>query len=167
MREATQLDWDPRVVAYDHPDAVALVAAVQQVYVHRYGQNDITPVATGEFSAPAGLFLVGYSDGAPVACGGWRFRAATGEDPVLRDGDVELKRMYVVDGMRGRGLARRLLAELERHAAAAGARRIVLETGPRQPEAIQLYRTSGYHELGRFGAYRDHPLSRCFAKPLP
>ena len=166
MRDATQLDWDPRVVAYDHPDAVALVAAVQQVYVHRYGQSDITPVATGEFTPPAGLFLVGYSGGAPVACGGWRFRAGAG-DPVLRDGDVELKRMYVVDGMRGRGLARRVLAELERRAAGAGARQIVLETGPRQPEAIQLYRSSGYHELASFGAYRDHPLSRCFAKPLP
>jgi GNAT superfamily N-acetyltransferase len=166
MRDATQLDWDPRVVAYDHPDAIALVAAVQQVYVHRYGKSDVTPVATDEFAPPAGMFLVGYSGGVPLACGGWRLRGGA-EDPVLRDGDVELKRMYVVDAMRGRGLARRLLAELERRAVAAGARRIVLETGTRQPEAIQLYRSSGYREVGRFGAYRCHPLSRCFAKPLP
>ncbi|MDT7555640.1 MAG: hypothetical protein QOI68_110 [Pseudonocardiales bacterium] len=154
---------DVRVVDYGHPDAAALVAAVQQVYVERYGGADATPVAPAEFAPPAGLFLVGYLDGAPVTCGGWRLRAA---GPGLPATDAELKRMYVVAAVRGRGFARRLLTELERTAAEAGARRLVLETGTRQPEAIELYRSAGYQPIAGFGFYRDKPGSRYFGKPL-
>ena len=69
----------------------------------------------------------------------------------LRDGDAEIKRMYVVASHRGRGIARAVLAELERAAAAAGRRRMVLETGDRQPEAVALYTSSGYRPVDRFG----------------
>jgi GNAT superfamily N-acetyltransferase len=154
-----------RAVGYDHPDAVALVAAVQREYVVRYGGPDSAPLSAAELDPPVGHFLVGYLDGRPVACGGWRNRAAD-EDRGLRDGDVEIKRMYVAEAMRGRGFARRLLAELERTAAAAGGRRMVLETGIRQPEAIALYQSAGYQPLERFGWHRDSENSRCFAKPL-
>ena len=65
-------------------------------------------------------------------------------DPELRDGDAEIKRMYVIAAHRGRGIARAVLAELERTAAAAGRRPMVLETGDRQPEAVALYTSSGY-----------------------
>jgi GNAT superfamily N-acetyltransferase len=153
-----------RVVSYDHPDAAALITEVQQEYVRRYGEEDITPVDPAEFSAPRGLFLVGYLDGRPVACGGWRAHDA--DDPEFADGDAEIKRMYVAPSARGRGLARALLAELERTAAAAGRRRLVLETGLRQPEAIALYSSSGYAQVARFGAYRDYADSVCFAKPI-
>ncbi|HEY2204117.1 MAG TPA: GNAT family N-acetyltransferase [Pseudonocardia sp.] len=154
-----------RIAAYTEPAAVALVGAVQAVYLQRYGDTDITPVDPAEFAPPGGCFLVGDVDGVAVACGGWRLRRA-GADPALRDGDIEVKRMYVADGMRGRGFARLLLAELERRAVEAGGRRVVLETGTRQPEAIALYRSSGYRPMTTFGAYRDDPLSRCFAKSL-
>lgn len=77
-----------------------------------------------------------------------------------------MKRVYVVPDARGRGLARRMLAEVERTAASAGRTRMVLETGLRQPEAIGLYQSAGYHPIAPFGAYRDDPLSRCFAKEL-
>jgi GNAT superfamily N-acetyltransferase len=154
-------------VGYDHPDAAELITAVLSVYEQRYGdgEGDATPVDPAEFAPPTGCFLVGYLDGRPVACGGWRRRAA-GEDPALRDGDIEVKRMYVVEALRGRGLSRWLLAELERRAVEAGGRRVVLETGTRQPEAIGLYLSSGYHRMPNFGVYREHPLSRCYAKPL-
>ncbi len=135
------------VVAYDHPDAVVLIAEVQQEYVVRYGDQDATPVEPVEFAPPRGLFLVAYVDGAPAACGGWR---AHGED-------VELKRMYVTPAFRGRGLARAVLAELERKAVAAGYRRVILETGSKQPEAIALYLSSGYAPVPRFGFYADAP----------
>lgn len=154
-----------RTVGYDHPDAVTLIDAVQQVYLERYGGIDATPVAPSDFAPPLGLFLVGYASGLPVVCGGWRLRRA-GSDPQLRDGDVELKRMYVMDGHRGRGYARLLLAELERAAVAAGGLRIVLETGTLQPEAVALYRSSGYRPMPRFGVYRDSEDSLCFTKPL-
>ncbi|WP_189054150.1 GNAT family N-acetyltransferase [Longimycelium tulufanense] len=154
-----------RIVPFDHPDAVALSAAVQQEYVQRYGDEDVTPIEPDEFTPPRGLFLVGYLDDGPVACGGWRAR--DNEEEHLRVGDAELKRMYVVPEARGNGLARALLAELERTAALAGRRRVVLETGTKQPEAIALYLSCGYIEAPQFGVYRGHPCSRCFSKLLP
>ncbi|GAB3276848.1 GNAT family N-acetyltransferase [Parasphingorhabdus pacifica] len=150
------------IVAYEHPEAQRLVEKVQQEYVVRYGESDITPVRAEEFSTPRGLFLLGYLDGEAVASGGWRIR--DGDEPGFENGDVELKRMYVVPEARGRGLSRVMLAELEAAAARAGCSRILLETGTRQPEAIALYRSSGYVEIAKFGAYQDDPESTCFAK---
>jgi GNAT superfamily N-acetyltransferase len=155
-----------RPTPFDHPDSVRLITEVQLVYVERYGGEDKTVLDAQEFEASAGFFIVGYVDGEPVACGGWRARRA-GESPALRDGDAEVKRMYVTAAHRGRGYARAVLAELERTAAAAGLARIVLETGTRQPEAIALYASSGYTPTPGFGVYADDPLSRYFAKPLP
>ena len=94
-----------------------------------------------------------------MACGGWRHVAG---EPGL----AEVKRMYVADGYRGRGLSRVILAELEARALAAGVRRLRLETGTRQPEAIRLYESSGYVRIENFGVYRDHAGSRCFGKDL-
>jgi GNAT superfamily N-acetyltransferase len=156
---------DLRRTPFDHPDSVRLIAEVQRVYVERYGGEDDTVLDPREFAAPAGCFVVGYVDAEPVACGGWRERRA-GESPVLRDGDAEVKRMYVTAAHRGRGHARAVLAELERTAAAAGLARIVLETGTRQPEAIALYASSGYEPMPAFGHYADEEESRYFTKPL-
>jgi GNAT superfamily N-acetyltransferase len=153
-----------RPVPFDDPDAVALIAGVQQEYVRRYGGRDRTPVAAAEFAPPLGLFLVATLDGKPVGCGGWRAHDAA--DDGFADGDAEVKRMYVAPIARGRGVARAMLAELERTAADAGRRRVVLETGTRQPEAIALYRSSGYRPMPSFGLYRDSPSNRCFAKDL-
>ncbi|MBK1786849.1 GNAT family N-acetyltransferase [Prauserella cavernicola] len=155
---------DIRVVPFDHPDAVKLIDLVQQEYVTRYGDPDVTPVAPREFAPPRGLFLVGYLAGVAVACGGWR--AHDGPEPTFRPGDAELKRMFVLDTERGKGFARALLAELERTALAAGRRRAVLETGTEQPEAIALYRSSGYGDIPGFGVYRDEPESVYLAKEL-
>lgn len=145
-----------RVLPYDHPDAVALIAEVQQEYVVRYGGIDRTPTDPAEFAPPQGLFLVGYLDDVPVACGGWR----------VRGDEAEVKRMYVVPAARGRGFARVVLKELERTIAGAGLRRAILETGLAQPEAIALYTSSGYEPIESFGIHSDSPNSRCFAKPL-
>ena len=144
------------VRTYDHPDAVALIADVQQEYVVRYGAQDLTPVDPAEFSPPKGLFLVAYVDDAPAACGGWR----------AHDADVELKRMYVRPSFRGRGLARAVLAELERTAAEAGFSRLILETGSKQPEAIALYISAGYAPVPSFGYYANEPEAVHLGKEL-
>lgn len=153
-----------RMTGYDHPDAVLLTAQVQQEYVERYGGPDDTPVDVTQFDAPYGRFLLGYLDDAPAATGGWRAQDASPEG--FADGDAELKRMYVVPQARGKGLARRMLAELERDAAAAGRTRMVLETGTMQPEAIALYTSCGYTPVAKFGHYKDSPLSVCLGKSL-
>ncbi|QGK71171.1 GNAT family N-acetyltransferase [Allosaccharopolyspora coralli] len=152
------------VASYDHPDARRLVDEVQQEYLLRYGEHDSTPMTVEEFAAPRGLFLLGYRGGEAVASGGWR--AHDGDEPFFEDGDAELKRMYVVPHARGSGLARAMLAELERSARSAGRRRAILETGTAQPEAIALYESSGYAEISKFGVYRCDGDSRCFGKWL-
>ncbi|HSA52098.1 MAG TPA: GNAT family N-acetyltransferase [Yinghuangia sp.] len=151
-------------LGYQHPDVRKLCDEVQQIYVERYGDPDQSPVDEADFDPPTGLFLVGYEDGRALVCGGWRI--GTYDLPGHGPGDVELKRMYVRPEGRGRGLARALLAELEAHAVAAGQRRMILETGTRQPEAIALYRSSGYTDVPGFGFYRGSPLSVCMAKLL-
>lgn len=153
-------------VRYDHPDAMKLNDAVQQEYAERYGdEGDVTPLDPSMFEPPHGLYLMAYDDeDRPVATGGWRSQDRNDEG--YADGDAEIKRMFVVREARGRGLARRILAELENDARAAGRSRMVLETGTQQPEAIELYVSSGYAPAEKFGLYRFEPESRCYARTL-
>ncbi|WP_329338103.1 GNAT family N-acetyltransferase [Streptomyces sp. NBC_00663] len=155
-----------RRVSFDHPDAIKLNDQVQAEYAVRYGDDgDATPLAPSDFDPPNGVYLIAYdADDSPVATGGWR--AQDTNDEGYRDGDAELKRMYVIEQARGNGLARRILAALEEDARAAGRVRMVLETGDKQPEAIALYASSGYEPCEKFGYYRHYESSRCYAKAL-
>ncbi|MGW4494332.1 GNAT family N-acetyltransferase [Streptomyces sp. NPDC004376] len=155
-----------RRVRFDHPDAVKLNDEVQAEYHVRYGDGgDATALDVTDFDPPRGVYLIAYDErDRPVATGGWRGQDSNGEGN--EDGDAELKRMFVVADMRGRGLARLMLTALEDDARAAGRRRMVLETGTRQPEAIALYTSSGYTLCTKFGFYREYESSRCFAKRL-
>ncbi|MER5352447.1 GNAT family N-acetyltransferase [Kitasatospora sp. NPDC002551] len=151
-----------RITGYGHPDAQLLAAEVQQEYVRRYGEADLTELHPEHFEPPAGLFLVAYLDGAPVACGGWRAKRAASFG--IRATDAELKRMFVRPQARGRGLARVVLRHLEQTAAGAGRTRFILETGTEQPEAVALYTSEGYTAIEKFGLYREHEQSICLGK---
>ncbi|MGQ4413898.1 GNAT family N-acetyltransferase [Streptomyces sp. SAS_269] len=155
-----------RRVRFDHPDAVKLNDVVQEEYHLRYGDGgDATVLDAADFDPPRGAYLITYDErDRPVATGGWRSQDSNGEGN--EDGDAELKRMFVVDGMRGLGLARRILAALEEDARMAGRIRMVLETGTKQPEAIALYASSGYQPCTKFGYYRHYEESLCYAKRL-
>jgi len=159
---------DVRIVAVPvtHPDAAALVEAVQQEYVARYGGRDDTPLAGHEFEPGNGAFFVGYAAEEPVVSGAWRWLPLPAGMPWKADRCAEIKRMYVVPPARGRGHARRMLAHLEAEAAVQGAGLILLETGLSQPEAIGLYTSSGYEPVPRYGHYACAPSSRCFGKAL-
>jgi GNAT superfamily N-acetyltransferase len=146
-----------RLVRYDDPVAVHLVERVQQEYVVRYGGRDAAVVDPAEFAPPHGLFLVAEADGTPAGCGGWR---------VHRPGVVELKRMYVEPGFRRSGLARRLLDALEETAARAGHRRMLLNSGERQPEALALYARAGYTPVPGFGVHAGSPGAVFLGKEL-
>lgn len=102
-----------------------------------------------ELVQPRGLMLVARLRGRPVGCGALKFH---------RGAPTELKRMWISPGLRGLGLARRLLRELESHAKASGGRVVHLETNRALQEAIHLYRTSGYREVAAFNdePYADH-----------
>lgn len=151
-----------RAAAYDSDDAQLLTAEVQLEYVRRYGgEGDTAPVDTTEFDGLGGRFFMVYVDGVPAAMGGWRRH-----DPLAEWDDAEIKRMYVRPAFQGRGLARLILAELERTAAEAGITRLILETGLAQPEAIALYRSAGFEDIPAFGYYADEPDSVHLGKPL-
>lgn len=146
------------VTAYDDPIVQVMVEQVQAEYVVRYGGPDRTPVDPEEFTpAGGGIFLVGFVDEVPVACGGLRRHDET---------SVEVKRMFVPAEHRGNGFARAMLTALEDAGRRAGYRRIILETGGKQPEAMALYESSGYRVIESFGYYRNAPLNRCYARDL-
>jgi putative acetyltransferase len=84
----------------------------------------------------------------------------------IGDGVAEIKRMYVLPNVRGRGIARRMLAFLENEARVIGVQKLKLETGTRQPEAIALYSKTGYSPTGPFGEYPPSPLNVFFEKSL-
>ena len=145
---------------FDAPDVQALARAQQAEMAGLYeGEADIGPArAAEEFVEPVGVFLVVRDDdGRAVACGGvTRFDETRGE----------LKRMYVAPEMRGRGLGRRLLVELEDAARRLGYEGLVLETGDRQPEALGLYASSGYVRIPCYPPYDSRELSLCFETRL-
>lgn len=151
------LSHELRVAAYDSADAQLLTAEVQLEYVRRYGGvGDTAPVDTTEFDGSGGAFFMIYVNDVPAAMGGWR-----------RHGDDgEIKRMYVRPAFQRRGLARVMLAELERTAVEAGITRLILETGLAQPEAVALYRSAGYADVPAFGFYADEPRSVHLGKQI-
>lgn len=151
------MDVALREVPYDADVATLLTEDVQQEYVDRYGSRDASPVDPAEFAAPDGVFLVAEVDGVPIGCAGLRRHG---------DGVVEIKRMFVRTAHRRKGYARQLLTELESRARSQGFRRVVLETGLPQPEALALYPSAGYEPVPGFGHYAGDPLSRCFGKDL-
>jgi DNA-binding MarR family transcriptional regulator/predicted GNAT family N-acyltransferase len=102
-----------------------------------------------ELRPPAGFLLVARLRGEAVACGGLVFHGQNVAD---------VKRMWVAESVRGLGIGRRLLGELERRAAEAGAQVIRLETNRALVEAIALYRSAGYDEVEAFNTepYAHH-----------
>jgi len=100
-----------------------------------------------ELTPPAGLLLVATLHGGPVGCGALKFRHGA---------PTEIKRMWVAPAARGLGLGRRLLTELEAHAAARGTSAVRLETNRALNEAIGLYRSAGYREVA---AFNDEPYA--------
>jgi GNAT superfamily N-acetyltransferase len=127
----------------DDPVLAPLLHELKVEYSTRYGgpspYTTLTEVPASDFTGPGGAFLALTEDGETIAGG------------ALRRYDhrtAEVKRVWTSYRHRRRGLARRLMAELEKAAAELGYRRIHLTTGGRQPEAVALYLAAGY--LPRF-----------------
>ncbi|MCR6483713.1 MarR family winged helix-turn-helix transcriptional regulator [Amycolatopsis sp. OK19-0408] len=112
--------------------------------------------ADAEMTPPAGVLLVATLHAEPIGCGALKFHG---------DAPAEIKRMWVAPSARGLGLGRRLLGELEAHAAARGVRTLRLETNRSLGEAIGLYRAAGYREVTAFND--EHYADHWFEKHLP
>jgi GNAT superfamily N-acetyltransferase len=164
---------DLRVVPYDDPVVQALVAELMDDLDERYadaaeGTSGDNPEVVGEWrvrseqvTPPNGVMVIARLGGAPVGCGAIR-RLLRGPTDV-----AEIKRMYTAPSARRRGVSRALLGRLEAEATRLGYRRLQLETGQRQPEAIALYESAGYVPIPNYGQYADDELSLCYAKDLP
>jgi GNAT superfamily N-acetyltransferase len=137
----------------DHPDARHCLRAYFGELSRRFdGGFDPAisiPASEEDLTPPAGVLLVATLHGEPVGCGALRYHEAA---------PAEVKRMWVSPSVRGLGLGRRLLAELEAEAAARGVRVLRLETNRALTEAIALYRSAGYREVGAFNTepYAHH-----------
>lgn len=134
-----------------YADAADLVAQLDADLGVRYGsEGDPVHAPAFEFDGPGGQMLLATLDGTGVGCVGLRRIDAH---------TAELKRMYVRPELRGRGIARALLAACEQAAVDLGYHRLWLETGTLQPEAVALYLSAGYEPVPPFGQYANEALS--------
>ncbi|QXP66240.1 GNAT family N-acetyltransferase [Polaribacter sp. AHE13PA] len=79
---------------------------------------------------------------------------------------VEVKRMFVSKDDRGKGVAQKVLQELETWAKELGCKKCVLETGKRQVEAVKFYQKCNYKVIENYGQYKEMENSVCFEKAL-
>jgi putative acetyltransferase len=101
--------------------------------------------------------IVYYKDDMSVGCGAFR---------EIDEETVEVKRMFVLPDFRGKGIASKILLELEHWALELGCTQTILETGINQPEAIALYKKSGYLITKNYGQYVGVENSVCMKKIL-
>lgn len=154
-------------VPWEDPRAVELRAVMDDEMHERYGDaiGDEDPAVTEARNRslavdPAQVItsvLALDEDGAPL-----------GHIAVRWLGDeVELKRLVVLAAARGKGAATALLAESERVAREQGVRRLILQTGDKQPEAVALYEKTGWQPIPVYPPYAaTMPWSFCFEKAL-
>ena len=139
----------------DQADVIALIADLDAYQDTLYPAESRYAMDLSSLKESNVRFAVARDgDGRAIGCGAI----------VLYDGYGELKRMYVKQESRGRGVARDILALLEASAIEAGRIAFKLETGPYQPEALAFYARNGYERCGRYGDYREDPNSVFMAK---
>ena len=144
-------------VAWDHPASVSLRAAQRAEIAERYGTPDSEPGPAPTGDDITAFFVAFDDDGAALGCGGLR---------QLNEHEAEVKRMFVRTESRGSGVSTGILSRLEQYGREAGWRRLLLETGNGQPDAIRFYTREGYERIDNFGSYAGVESSLCFAKSL-
>jgi len=136
----------------DAPEVLALIAASDAYYVDLYPAESTHLESSDDLKKPNVLFVGCRIDGELVASGAAKI--------MHNDGNyAEIKRVFVLDQHRGKGLSDRVMRFLEDELRQRGVSLLRLETGVKQPAALGLYRKLGYHERGPFGSYRADPLS--------
>jgi GNAT superfamily N-acetyltransferase len=136
-----------------------LIAALNAELKRQYPEEGATHfrLDPDEVAEGRGAFQVGYVGDKAIGCGAIR---------KLDADTAEIKRMYVIPEARGKGISKMILSALEEEARRLGVRRIVLETGERQIEAVALYTRAGFSRIPPFGEYLKSPLSVCMAKEI-
>lgn len=99
--------------------------------------------------------VIAFEDNNPVGCGSIK---------VYSPDTMEVKRMFVLPDHRNKGIASKVLTELEKWASEMSYKKCILETGKKQPEAISLYKKNGYSSIPNYGQYAGVENSVCFEK---
>ena len=147
-------------LALESPRSVSVQELIQESDAYQrtlYPPDSTFLLDLDALAAPDVRFLVARRAGVAVGCGALRV------DP---QGYGEVKRMFVVQTSRGLKIGKRILERLEEQARQEGLALLRLETGVHQPEAIGLYRRSGFVECEAFGSYRPDPLCVFMEKSL-
>lgn len=149
------------MIIYIHTDCDsetfnALTAELDKELFARYGekQEDYT-----EFNDVSGVdhAVIGIDGEIPIGCGCFkRYDKET----------AEIKRMFVKEEARGKGVAQGILKNLEEWAKSLGYKKLVLQTGSLQPEAINLYGKIGFTQAECYRQYKGDENSVCFAKNI-
>jgi putative acetyltransferase len=141
-------------------DAASLISRLSAELAAMYpeypdsGAGNFRPA---DAAGPGSAFLIAWLGGRAVGCAAIR---------PMEPGVAEFKRMYVEPGVRGRGIARRLLAALDTRAREMGYTAVRLETGLRQPAAMRVIESSGFVRIPPYGNYDVNELSACYEKRL-
>lgn len=101
--------------------------------------------------------VVLYDAEEPIGCGSFKF---------YEEGVAEVKRVYLKEQYRGKGLGKYLMIELEKQAAKKGYKQLILETGKPLTEAMRLYEHLGYEVIPNYGQYKEMKESICMAKDI-
>ncbi|OEJ98845.1 GNAT family N-acetyltransferase [Flavivirga aquatica] len=101
--------------------------------------------------------VIAYLNEAPVACGAFK---------EFDNNTVEIKRMFTLPESRGKGLASKILLELEKWSNELSYNACILETGKRQTEAVAFYKKMSYTAIPNYGQYKNMTNSLCFKKIL-
>jgi putative acetyltransferase len=136
-----KVDIEPVTTATD--DLRALIGELDQVLAAEYPPEQRHGLALDALFQPHIRFFIARLDGVAIGCGG----------VALSSDFAEVKRMYVRETARGRGVARALLRRIEAEARVAGIAVLRLETGTRQAAALRLYTRAGFKPCAVFGDY--------------
>jgi len=140
----------------ENKDFIELVRNLDLDLAKRDG-NEHTFYAQFNKIAALKYVVVAYENNRPLGCG------------AMKEYDMqtmEVKRMFVSPESRGKGIATKILSELEAWAAELFYSKCILEIGKKQPEAIQLYKKCGFNLIPNYGQYTDVENSLCFEKVL-
>ena len=140
----------------DDPDFIKLVKLLDADLAERDGKEHSFYAAFNKIDAIKYVVLA-YANETPLGCG-----AIKEYEPNV----MEIKRMYVAPESRGKGIATKILSELENWAAELSFAKCILETGKKQPEAIRLYEKNGYKLIPNYGQYAGIENSLCFEKEI-
>lgn len=140
----------------ENEDFRSLVVSLDEELKQRDGEDHYF---FAQFNKLAGLLgvVVAHLDDVAVGCGAFKRHSEQA---------AEIKRMFVKPENRGLRIAAQILSELETWAGESGFSECVLETGFKQPEAIALYKRSGYVPIPNYGQYADVTSSVCMKRHI-